>query len=90
MAEECLKGYKTTLAEEEDKLKSQLTARQKYCVHVRYGQLKLLHKLIDACSVTQGNDIDTTAAISTDSKQKEIEADSSAENNTHKQTTENQ
>ena len=42
MAEECLKGYKTTLAEEEEKLEIQLTTRQKYCVHVRYGQLKLL------------------------------------------------
>lgn len=90
MAEECLKGYKTTLAEEEEKLEIQLTARQKYCVHVRYGQLKLLHQLINACSATKGNDIDTTAAISKDSKQKDIEADSSAENNTHNQTAENQ
>ena len=62
MAEECLKGYKTTLAEEEEKLKSQLTARQKYCVHVRYGQLKLLHQLINACSATKVNDIDTNGS----------------------------
>ena len=91
MAEECLTGYKTTLEEEEEILKSQqLTARQKYCVHVRYGQLKLLHKLIDACSTSNGNDIDTTTANTTDSKQPEIERETPTENNTHVQSTGNQ
>ena len=72
---------------------TQLTSRQRYCVHVRYGQLKLLYKLIDACSTTNGTSEDSTAAVtesSKDSKHDEKAASNQAENNTHNQTIENQ
>ena len=92
MAEECLQGYKTTLNEEEEKLKNtQLTSRQRYCVYVRHGQLKLLYKLMNACSATNGTNKDSKASVtenSKDSKPDEKAARDPSENNTHSQTTE--
>ena len=54
-----MEGFKSTLEDEAKILKSTLNARQRYCAHVRYGQLKLLHKLIDSCS---GEAISSTAS----------------------------
>ncbi len=56
MAEECQGEYRTSLEEEAAKLKpevfSTLSKRQQFCVNLRYGQLKLLKRLLVACTRT--------------------------------------
>lgn len=92
MVEECLKGYSRTLEEEEEKLKGELTTRQRFCAQVRYGQLKLLHNLKDACSSesdTETRSKSPAAETNIDSQQKDKAADSQPGNNTHNLSTEN-